>query len=175
MNSIELVSHALAKIGSHPITSFDDGSVEAAVATTAYPLAKRRVLSSFTWSFATREDSLNRLKDGGFAIPRDFLRAVKVDPRVEYKIMDGRLIAPTESIRLTYIADVAESLFPPMFASALTSVLAAEFAMMLLDDAGRYGLMERAALLELREARLADSAQASPKRIRNFALSDVRS
>ncbi|MDR3126174.1 MAG: hypothetical protein LBT92_00910 [Rickettsiales bacterium] len=174
MNSIELCSQALVKIGAAPIVSFDDGSLEASVASYAYPLAKRKLLSSFAWGFATKSARLSSLSGGAFAVPNDFLRAICVRPKCAYAITGHKLAADADAIELDYVADVGEELFPPLFESALMYSLAAEFAMSLLDDSARYNLMEHTALLELREARFQDSSQKSAKSIKGFPLVDAR-
>jgi hypothetical protein len=174
MNSIDLCSQALVKIGASPIVSFDDGSLESSVATYAYPLAKRKLLSSFAWGFATKTARLNRLADGSFFIPGDFLRAIRVRPEKEYRIVGRSLLSDADSVELEYVADVGEELFPPLFESALMYSLAAEFAMSLLDDSAKFNLMEHTALLELREARFQDSSQRSARSISRFPLVDAR-
>jgi hypothetical protein len=174
MNSIELCSQALVKIGASPISSFDDGSLEASVGSYAYPLAKRKLLSSFAWSFATKRENLNRFANGSFAIPNDFLRAVCVYPKRAYTIAGRALVSDSDRVELEYVADVEEGLFSPLFESALMYSLAAEFAMSLLDDSAKYNLMEHTALLELREARFQDSSQKSAKSLRGFPLIDAR-
>ena len=61
LSSIELCSSALVKLGAEGISSFDDGSAEARVASRLYPLARDALLSTHPWSFATRQTVLARL------------------------------------------------------------------------------------------------------------------
>ncbi|MDR1009318.1 MAG: hypothetical protein LBL52_03645 [Rickettsiales bacterium] len=178
---IDLASRALNLIGAREISSLDEGSAEAQAAAGIYPLVKRRLISSFTWSFARKSERLNRLDGEGacgyiarFALPPDFIRAVGISPRVEYKIAGGELVCNASAVELDYIADVGAEGFSPMFVSALVSALAAEFSLCLLDDGTKFNTLQRRAMLELKEARLCESQQESPKRIASFPLSNAR-
>ena len=174
-NTIELCSKALSRIGANGIVSFDEGTAEAEVAGSIYQIVKQKLLASYPWGFATETAALARIAgEEAFALPGDFLRAVGVLPRREYRIQGRRLYSDAEKVELTYIRDAAEEEFPAQFTAALVSTLAAEFALALLDDTARHNLLARAAAAELKEAKLADSQQASPKRIRSFPLIDSR-
>ncbi|MDR0367438.1 MAG: hypothetical protein LBH41_02580 [Rickettsiales bacterium] len=183
-----LCSEALCKIGARGIDSFDDQSAEAETAAATYPLVKRKLLSSFAWSFAMARADLARA-DGGdaqpcnasceaacyrYALPSDFLRAAGTSPDFRHRIAGGALESRAEAVSLCYIADTDEANFPPLFAAALVSSLAAEFALSMLDDTARFNALQRQSLIELREARLADSQQGMPKKIKNFPLIDSR-
>jgi len=185
LGSIELCSAALNKIGASEITSFNEGTAEAELAASVYPLAKRKLLSSHPWSFALRNARLNRTaqaeegRDEGlpanrFQLPNDFLRAVKILPAAHYTIRGDGLWCGMERVTLEYVADAGEDKFPPLFASALTLALAAEFALALLDDGAKFNTLQRQSMLDMREARLADAQQSSPKKIRGFQLAEAR-
>jgi len=169
-----LCSQALGKIGVGEIASFADGTAEADIARYTYPLVKKRLLSTYPWSFALKRAALARLENGAFQLPNDFLRAVKVFPNAEYRISGGSLFIPADKVEMEYVCDADEASMSPMFASALVCFLAAEFALSLLDDGARHSLFARAAAMELREARLQESQQQSPRRIRSFPLIDSR-
>jgi hypothetical protein len=178
---IDLCSKALGKIGACGIVSFDEGTPEADLAGSFYPVVKARLLSSFPWSFATRSAGLARVAGGGllgygacFALPNDFLSVVKVSPGVPYKIASGRLCSNAAAVALTYVADVDEAAMPPVFTSAFVYALAAEFSISLLDDSAKFALFHKLSNTELKEARFLDSAQESPKAMENFSLIDVR-
>ena len=64
--------------------------------------------------------------------------------------------------------------FPPFFAQALVARLAAEFCLPLTESASRSEVLFRLAEAELRQARLVDSQQDTPRAIEGFPLVDVR-
>ena len=173
-SQISLCSQALTKIGASEIRSFSDGTAESDVAKYTYPLVKKRLLAAYPWSFALKTTTLAKLEDGSFQLPGDFLRAVKVVPGLGYKIASGAIFIPASNVEMEYVYDADEADFSPMFASTLICHLAAEFALSLLDDANRHILLSRTAAMELREARLQESQQQSPRRIRAFPLINAR-
>ena len=61
LNSIELCSSALIKLGADSISSFEDGTAEARVAARLYPLVRDAMLCAHPWSFATKKAELARL------------------------------------------------------------------------------------------------------------------
>jgi hypothetical protein len=91
-----------------------------------------------------------------------------------YRIHEGRLHADADAVTLTHIFRPDESAFPPFFAAALVARLAAEFCLPLTDSASRSELLFRLAEQELRQARLVDSQQDTPRAIEGFPLVDVR-
>lgn len=181
ISSIDLCSNALNKIGANEILSFDEGTPEADFASALYPVLKSKLLSTFSWSFATKEKEINQIVNekistfaNAFMLPLDFLRAIQVSPKVEYKIMENKLFTNASRINLRYIANVDEEFFSPAFISAFIYALAAEFSMALIDDTSKFNLLYKLYTAELREARFLDSAQETPKAFNSFSLVDVR-
>ena len=81
LNSIELCSSALVKLGADGISSFEDGTAEARVAARLYPITRDGMLSAHPWTFATAQADLPRLVAAplsdfsyAFQLPNDFLR-----------------------------------------------------------------------------------------------------
>ena len=56
--NIGICSNALLKIGAEGITSFEDGTAEAEIAYSLYPLIRDSLLSSYPWSFAKAQKIL---------------------------------------------------------------------------------------------------------------------
>ncbi len=186
LTALDLCSRALLKIGAQPIAAMDEGTAEAQVAAELYPAMRDALLSLHPWSFATAQAGLPRLAgqpvadfQHAFQLPADFLRALsaggeKSGRGLVYRILEGRLHSDADTATLTYIFRPQESAFPPFFAAALATRLAAEFCIPLTEDTGRASLLFRMAEAELRAARLADSQQATPRGIEDFPLVAVR-
>ena len=107
-------------------------------------------------------------------LPSDFIRAIKISPKVPYKIIENKLVANVSDIVLTYVSDVDEENFSPAFLNAFIYILSAELSLSLLDDVAKFNLFYRLYNSELREARFLDSAQETAKHFDNFSLIDVR-
>ncbi len=186
LTALALCSRALLKIGAQPIASLDEGTAEAEVAANLYPATRDALLSLHPWSFATGQASLPRLTatptadfQYAFQLPAGFLRVLSAGPPdtsqgLSYRILEGRLHTDAEQVILSYIFCPDEAAFPPFFASALATRLAAEFCIPLTEATARAQMLFAQAEAELRTARHADSAQATPRAIRNFPLITTR-
>ena len=75
---------------------------------------------------------------------------------------------------LTYIFRADEAEFPPFFAAALVSRLAAEFCLPLTENTSRAEMLHRIAEAELRQARLVDRQQQTARGIEDFPLIRAR-
>jgi len=180
-SSIELCSRALNKIGANPITSFNDGTVEAEVCGSLYSTLKQKLLCLYNWSFAIKVAQLTVVEgvqrydfSYAYALPVDFLRAIKITSEGKYKIAGSYLFSNEENVELEYIADVLETQFSPMFISAFIYLMAAELSISFLNDTSRYSLFYRLFNNEIKEAKSIDSMQQMNKKIRNFSLVNVR-
>lgn len=180
-SSIELCSKALNKIGANSITSFEDGSVESEICESIYLTLKHKLLSLYYWSFATKTAELEPKESNekygysyAYILPVDFLRAVKIESNLKYKIAGSYLFSDDEKVKLEYIADVDEQNFSPLFVSSFIYLIAAELSISLLNDTSKYSLFYRLFNSEIKEAKSIESMQESNKTIRNFSLIDVR-
>jgi hypothetical protein len=185
LSALALCSRALLKIGAQPISSLDEGTAEAEVAANLYPGTRDALLSCHPWSFATGQMELNRLDAvpvadmaNAFQLPADLLRVISAGSGrgrgIAYRIQEGRLHANPVQVVLTYVFRPADGEFPPFFAAVLVAKLAAEFCLPLTENTSRAEMLHRLADAELRQARLADSQQQTPKGIEDFPLLDVR-
>lgn len=62
-SKIEIINKGLTLVGAAPITSIDDNSNNARIASRVYPLSLRSVLSACKWNFATKRALLSVLTD----------------------------------------------------------------------------------------------------------------
>jgi hypothetical protein len=186
LNSIELCSSALVKLGADSISSFEDGTAEARVAARLYPLVRDAVLSVHPWSFATKKAELARLAttpatDFAYAyqLPNDFLKALSAGDEFRgrgmvYQIVNRQLHSDAESVVLSYLYQPSEGDFPAYFTPALVTRLAAEFCLPLTENTSRADRLTRLAEEELKLAKLVDSQQDTPPRVEDFTLIEAR-
>jgi len=186
LNSIELCSSALVKLGAEPISSFEDGSAEARVAALLYPLARDALLSTHPWSFGTRQTELARLTTGptatftyAYQLPNDFLKALSAGNGGQgrglvFQIVNRQLHTDAAAAVLTYVFRPSEGDFPAYFNAALAARLAAEFCLPLTENSSRAERLARLAEAELKVAKLVDSQQDTPPRVEDFSLIEAR-
>jgi hypothetical protein len=186
LNSIELCSSALIKLGADAISSFEDGTAEARVASRLYPLVRDALLSAHPWSFATKQAELTQLASApvtdfahAYQLPNDFLNALSAGGNGRgrgfvYQVMNRQLHTNAASVVLTYIFRPSEGDFPAYFVAALVTRLAAEFCLPLTEDTGRADRFTRLAEDELKLAKLVDSQQDTPPKVEDFTLVEAR-
>ncbi|NKC29428.1 hypothetical protein [Falsiroseomonas selenitidurans] len=186
LTALALCSRALLRLGAQPVASLDEGTAEAEVAANLYAPVRDTLLSAHPWSFATGQASLPRLAavpvadlSHAFQLPTGFLRAISAGTAgrsrgLPYRLHEDRLEADALSVTLTYIFRPEEGSFPPFFAQALVARLAAEFCLPLTESASRAEMLFRLAETELRQARLIDSQQDTPRGIEDFPLVSIR-
>lgn len=186
LNDITLCSRALIRIGAAPITSFSDGTAESEIAGALYESIRDTLLSAYGWSFAVAQENLSQLitppaadYSHAFGLPSDLLRALSAGTGargrgVTFRISGTALHTNMSAVVLTYIARVDESAFPPYFAQALVSRLAAEFCIPVTENTSRAEAMFQLAAKEFETARQIDAQQDSPQAIESFPLTDVR-
>ena len=186
LSDIALCSRALLKIGVGTIASFDEGTAEAEVAANLYPSTRDALLSAYPWSFATGQRTLVQLADApvadyayAFQLPADFLRALSVGQDgfgrgVTYRIAERRVHADVPELVLTYVFRPLESEFPPFFDQALIARLAAEFCIPLTESSSRAESLLKQAKDEFDRAKTVDAQQATPGRIEDYTLVEVR-
>lgn len=183
---VSLCAKALVKLGAQPITSFDDPVVEAQVARELYPAVRDALLASFPWSFTiaqatlVRDDTTSPVDFAyAYLLPDDMLRSISAGTGgrgrgLVFRIRGDRLVADAPDVTLTYQRRVPESEFSVSFVAALVAKLAAEFAIPLTENSARAESLQRLAAEEIRLARLLDSQQATPRRVEDFTLMQVR-
>src|ERR671919_2182106 len=124
ISSVELCSSALVKLGAQAISSFQDGTAEAEVASRLYTLVRDALLCAHPWSFATAQASLARLTGDpvsdfahAYALPQDLLKALSAGdasrPRgLQFQIIRRQLHTNADSVVLSYIFRPSEGDFP---------------------------------------------------------------
>lgn len=184
--SIDLCSRALLKVGASSIASFDEGTAEAEVAASLYPIVRDALLSLHPWNFALTRQILPRLLDKptsdfsyAFQLPPQCLRVISAGTGnrsrgVTYKIAGRRVFSNASDIILNFITRPSESDFPPFFDMALIARLAAEFCIPLTDSTSRWEGLQELAERELRRAKLVDSQEDTAPRFEDFSLIEER-
>lgn len=163
---IDIASNALLLVGDNPITSFDDEGAGATVAKAIYRETYRMVLSEHQWTFAFKEQELNRKTAQpddrtnfkyAFQIPGEVIRIYAVFPHSSYTIVGALIYSNETSLLARYIYQVAETSLPPHVTKAVEYKLAAEFALPVTESKTKAEYYEQKYRDQLSMARTIDS------------------
>lgn len=182
-SNIDISSNALVLIGDEPINSFSDAGAGAQVAANLYPDTKKRMLSEHPWSFALKQQKLNRLSQRpdiltgysyAYQIPPDLIRLWNVQTWSDYIIIGELIYSNQTELLATYVYDVEEVLMPPHFVKALEYSLASDFAIAITEDNNLATLMETKAINAKNQAMGIDSQNRPQQAIQDSPLIGVR-
>lgn len=143
VTSVDIVNMALSFLGEKASVSSltpPEGSVHAELCARFYPIALRELLESYSWGFATKEVTINALRDKPtlYEIPSDCVHLVELLDSQGRLIRDYQMLfqegtrvlkAIYSPALLVYVSDqVPASLFPSEFATCLSHLLASKIA-----------------------------------------------
>ena len=165
-SSIDIASNALILIGDEPISSFDDPGGGAQAAANLYPETKKRLLSAHPWSFALKQQRLNKLSqvpdrltnfNNAFQLPTDLIRLWNIQSHSDYMLLGNLLYTNQTEVLATYIFNVDEVNLPPHFVKALEYSLASDFAIAVTEANTMAQLYEKKSINSTNQAMAIDS------------------
>lgn len=123
---VQIVNLALQELGCERITLLADNNKRAKLMTDLYDIVRDHVLSSFPWSFATEEVTLETPADdsGGssfkyayeYNLPANHVRVRGEYSDLEYKVLGKKIQTDEKTIELTItVNDILEADFPTDF------------------------------------------------------------
>ena len=188
-SSIDVCSRALILIGAEPITSFEDSTNEALVASNMYEDIARAALTNSRWRFATEQAVLGLLSDAptgrydaAYQLPSNLimLHAVTVnDLPIIYQTYGDKVFcdaSSTETLIADYTFRAVEVDWPSYFTIAVEYTLASMFAVSIARDVQMAGMMEDKAAISMAKARASDSQQQTSRKFNtNRYISQRRS
>lgn len=142
-SDIDIASNALILIGDNSISSFDDPGAGAETAANIYPETKKMLLSEHSWSFALKQQRLNKLSQipdkltgfsNAFQLPTDLIRIWNIQSHSNYILIGNLLYSNETEVLATYVFNVDEVNLPPHFVKSLEYTLAADFAISITED-----------------------------------------
>jgi|TARA_R110001592_G_scaffold363331_1_gene684202 hypothetical protein len=173
---VDICARAIIMIGAQPISSFDDGSTEALVASNMYENMLTSLLSRHRWRFATDQRQLDLLTDAptgrySFAYQLPDLLVLNTitvsDIPIEYARYGDKVFCDTYGSNSKLIADYTfrqnESEFPAYFKLALEYQLASIFAGSIARDTAMIQQFSALAEQQIRIAKNTDSQEETNK------------
>ena len=180
---IDIASNALLLVGDNSISSFDDPGAGATVAKALYPETYRMVLSEHPWTFALKEQELNKLSQSpdaetgyknAFQVPGELIRIWAVFPHSNYTVVGNLIYSNENSLWARYVYKVVETALPPHVVKALEYKLAADFAIPVTEDAKKAALYEEKYDKQVVRAKSIDSQNKPPVAIIDSPFTDSR-
>lgn len=171
-SKVDIVNMGLAKLGHERISAFADNSKAARLATDLYDLKRDEVLRTHDWDFARQRAVLSKLVDEAsfgdlrnrFQTPADSLRILRFeDRRSVFRVEAGIIFTNESEAKIWYTRrETDTSLYDANFMDALSTRLAVDFCMPLLQDSRiRQALFEEYKYM-LGLAKSYDSIQGTP-------------
>lgn len=178
---VDICARALIMIGAQPISSFDDGSTEALVASNIYENITQSILCRHRWKFATEQQQLSLLADAptgrweyAYQLPTspDLLQLNTItvaDVPIEYARYGDKVFVNGYDSNTSVIADYIfrqdESEFPAYFKLGLEYTLASIFAGSVARDAAMIKQFSDEAERQILIAKNTDSQEVTNKRL----------
>ena len=165
-SAVEMASNALLLIGDDPISAFTEPGAGAQAASNLYESVYTQFLSEHPWSFAFKEQFLNRLSQMpdsitnykyAYQVPTDVIRLWAVLDHSDYVIVGNLLYSNQSQLFARYVYRVEETRLPPHAVQAIQYKLASDFAIAVTEDANKNALYERKYTSSLARARNIDS------------------
>jgi|TARA_B110000483_G_scaffold239443_1_gene317950 hypothetical protein len=181
VTKVDIASQGLVLIGANKISSFDDNSTEAQVASTLYEENVESLLSESHWRFAMGQKQLSLLADAptsryeyAYQMPTDpavitIMTVTNNDHPIPYSRYGDKIYlngyGSESNIYMDYVFRQDESLFPTYFRLALVYRLASVFGAAIGRDADILQSYEVKAERQLIKARNIASQETTTKKL----------
>ena len=178
---VDICARALIMIGAQPISSFDDGSTEAFVASNLYENITQSILCRHRWRFSTEQQQLSLLAaaptgryEYAYQLPTspDLLQLNTItvaDIPIEYARYGDKIFVNGYDSQSALIADYIfrqdESEFPAYFKLGLEYTLASIFAGSVARDAAMIQQFSTLAERQILIAKNTDSQEVTNKKL----------
>jgi hypothetical protein len=178
---VDICARALIMIGAQPISSFDDGSTEALVASNIYENITQSILCRHRWRFATEQQQLSLIASAptgryeyAYQLPTspDLLQLNTItvaDVPIEYSRYGDKVFVNGYDSQSALIADYIfrqdESEFPAYFKLGLEYTLASIFAGSVARDAAMIQQFSTLAERQILIAKNTDSQEVTNKKL----------
>jgi len=187
MTTIEVANTALSLIRANAITSFTEGTREAAACSNIMPVLRDEMLREHNWRFSRVQLQLPRLVATplygylyNYGLPADCLKVRETENDSEYilALADGQRVIQSDetTLKITYTSRVEDpTLWDSLFLSAYVRRLAAELALALGAAAKVHQLVLHEYLLLMEGAMSTDSIETGDTQLlTDTVLVDVR-
>jgi len=182
-SDIDIASNALLLIGDEPISSFTEPGAGATAAANLYEDTYRGLLSLHPWTFALKEQLLNKLSqspddltnfNNAFQVPADHIRTWALLPHSNYVVVGDLIYSNEEELLLRYVFKVDETSLPPHFIKTLEYLLASDFAQLVTESTSKSQYFKGVYINQLASAMSIDSQGHPQQAIVDSPFTDAR-
>ena len=177
---IKIASNALLLLGHEPISSFEEPTAGAQVASNLYESTYDSMLTTYRWRFASKKVKAARLAGTPlndfsykYQIPSDCLYLIKTSAP-DYEIFEDKIFCNDTTLDIEYTYKVSSDGLPAYYVKALEFFLASQFAIPITGDINKANLFDQAYAKQSRMARHADATQRPSDAIAYSPYTDVR-
>lgn len=138
-SKVDIINAAFILLGHRSVNNLGDNSGEdVKKASAIYDMYYESFLTYYSWRFAIKHVQMAQIANPpeidwhqyAYQIPPDYLRIVKIEPRVEYIIYETYLYTNVDNpVEIFYTYKVPEGVLPPYYIEFLIEKFAEVFAM----------------------------------------------
>jgi len=177
---IKIASNALLLLGHEPISSFEEPTAGAQVASNLYESTYDSMLTTYRWRFASKKAQAARLADTPlneysykYQIPTDCIYLIQTSTH-DYEIFEDKIFCNDETLQIEYTYKVSSDKLPAYYVKALEFFLASQFAIPITGDLNKADLFMKAYASQARLARNSDATQRPSTPISSSPYTDTR-
>jgi hypothetical protein len=182
---VSICSNALLMLGDAPISSLDDNSDRARLASNIWPTARDYVLRRHPWNCAIKRESLNPDAQAPafdfayqYTLPGDLLRVLSVGldtERLPYKVEGRKILCDVKPLLVRYVYRNEDlSTWDSALVWGMTQVMRAIFAYGITQSTSLEQLVETVMRDVLRQARATDGLEDEPDALDDSPLLQAR-
>jgi hypothetical protein len=183
--AVSICSNALLMLGDNPISSFDESTDRARLASNLWPTARDYVLRSHPWNCATKRVVLAPEAEvpafdwtAQFLLPGDTLRVMSVGERGErppYKVESGKILMNATVCKLLYIwRNENPGTWDSMLVWGMTVAMRSIFSYGIAQSATLEQVIDQALREVLKKARATDGQEDEAEALDHSPLYEAR-
>jgi hypothetical protein len=181
-SKINVISNALLLIGDKTISTLNEGTARALVASNLYDSIYESELASHPWGFArtlatlslTTQASEIDTWDNVYQLPTDFITLYRFHPIGDYEVYGDKIYTNLTNVTIDYTAKVQEAGWPGYFQAMMQYALAKDFAVSIRENTEMASYMTKMYLGAAQKARAYDSKQKIQRPIQSAPFLEVR-
>ena len=185
-SEVDICNIALYRVGAERISSLSDNNKRAKICNDIYSFERDLLLREHPWNFATKRVSLAKTAntpefgyDSEFQLPSDYVRVIDTEygdfETFEYRVEGDKFLCDENSVKIEYVYQVTNtSLYDAKFTEALSLRIASRLAYSMVNSSTLQQQIFGEADLALRDARLFDAQEGSPRKLRKSDWTNVR-
>lgn len=185
-SEVDICNLALHRVGAERISSLADATKRAKICNDIYAMERDLLLREHPWNFAIKRVSLAKTAatpswgyTSEFQLPNDYIRILDTEfgeyETFDYRIEGDKLLCDESSIKIEYVYKVTNTqLFDPKFVEVLALKIACRLSYSMVNSSTLQQVLFQETDIAMRDARLYDAQEGSPRKFLKSDWTDVR-